>query len=236
MTDDLTYFTEVLKQLDALHNRATKSQDMQLANLATDASEPIGVLVGCLLADSRPRVGKHGGNGNKASIKLRHSTPKVLHLKPMGGAGIATKAHVEAYRRAGVGQEAVMWPVGDGVQRALKWLARVAGQNPNVAAAGCQKLANEGPMTDASDKDEQADLDAKVEKFRERSAARVAEIKGALMTWLEPSDTRADTVCITNALLDLALDRHAALHDANGFDLIESAYRRALKRSRRPLQ
>jgi hypothetical protein len=53
MTDDLTYFTEVLKRLDALQDRATKSQDRQLANLATTASEPIGVLVGCLLADAR---------------------------------------------------------------------------------------------------------------------------------------------------------------------------------------
>jgi hypothetical protein len=91
-------------------------------------------------------------------------------------------------------------------------------------------------VSDASDKDKQADLDARVEKFRERSAARVAEIKGALMTWLEPSDTIADSVCITNALLELALDRHVKVHEANGFDLIESAHRRALKRSRGPLQ
>ena len=91
-------------------------------------------------------------------------------------------------------------------------------------------------MTDASDKDEQAALDAKVEKFRERSAARVVEIKSALMNWLAPSDTIADSVCITNALLELALDRHVEVHEANGFDLIELAYRRALKRSRGPLQ
>jgi hypothetical protein len=91
-------------------------------------------------------------------------------------------------------------------------------------------------MTDANDKDDQADLDAKVAKFRERSAARVAEIKSALMNWLEPSDTVADSVCITDALLELALDRHVEVHDANGFDLIESAYRRALKRSRGRLQ
>ena len=91
-------------------------------------------------------------------------------------------------------------------------------------------------MTDASDKDDKAALDAKVEKYRERAAAKVAEIKGALMTWLEPSDTIADSVCITNALLELALDRHVQVHEANGFDLIELAYRRALKRSRGPLQ
>jgi hypothetical protein len=91
-------------------------------------------------------------------------------------------------------------------------------------------------MSDATHKDEKGALDAKVEKFRARSAVRVAEIKSALMNWLEPSDTIADSVCITNALLDLALDRHVEVHDANGFDLIEAAYRRALKRSRGPLQ
>jgi hypothetical protein len=56
-------------------------------------------------------------------MKPRHSTPKVHHLKPIGGAGRTTEAHVAAYLKAGVGQEAVVWPVGDGVQRALKWLA-----------------------------------------------------------------------------------------------------------------
>ncbi len=79
-------------------------------------------------------------------------------------------------------------------------------------------------------------LDAKVENYRQRSAARVAEIKGALMKWLEPRESEADSVCITRALLELALDRHVAVHDANGFDLIEAAYRRALERSRGPLQ
>ena len=91
-------------------------------------------------------------------------------------------------------------------------------------------------MDDANDEDDKAALNAKVEKYRERMAAKVAEIKGALMNWLEPRDSVADSVCITNALLELALDRHIAVHDANGFDLIESAYRRALKRSRGPLQ
>lgn len=91
-------------------------------------------------------------------------------------------------------------------------------------------------MSDAIDKDEKAALDAKVEKYRERSPARVADIKGSLINWLEPSDTIADSVCITNALLDVALDRHVEVHDANGFDLIEAAYQRALKRRRGPLQ
>ena len=91
-------------------------------------------------------------------------------------------------------------------------------------------------MNDANDKDDKAALDAKVEKYRERMAAKVAEIKGALMNWLEPRDSVADSVCITNALLELALDRHVESHQGDGFDLIESAYRRALKRSRGPLQ
>jgi hypothetical protein len=84
-------------------------------------------------------------------------------------------------------------------------------------------------MSDAADKYDQAALDAKVEKYREQSAVRVPEIKSALTNWLEPSDTIADSVCVTNALLELALDRHVEVHDANGFDLIEAAYRRALK-------
>jgi hypothetical protein len=91
-------------------------------------------------------------------------------------------------------------------------------------------------MSDATDKDEKADLDAKVEKFRQRSATRKAEIKAALMNWLEPRDNIPDSVCITSVLLDLALDRHVAVHEANGFDLIEAAYQRALKRPRVPLQ
>jgi hypothetical protein len=56
-------------------------------------------------------------------------------------------------------------------------------------------------MNDANDKGDQAALDAKLEKYRQRSAARVAEIKGALMKWLEPRETEADAVCITRALL-----------------------------------
>ena len=89
-------------------------------------------------------------------------------------------------------------------------------------------------MSDANDKDDQAALDAKVEKYRQRSAARVAEIQGALKKWLEPRNNPADSVCITGALLELA--RHVEVPDANGFDLIEAAYRRALKRGRGPLQ
>jgi hypothetical protein len=75
-----------------------------------------------------------------------------------------------------------------------------------------------------------------VEKFRERSAARISKIKDALTKWLEPRDNVADSVCVTTALLDIALDRHVAVYDANGFDLIEAAYQRALKRRRGRLQ
>jgi hypothetical protein len=91
-------------------------------------------------------------------------------------------------------------------------------------------------MPDPTSKDDEAALDAKVEKFRQRADARVAEIKSAIMKWLEPRDSVADSVSITRALLDIALDRHVAIHEANAFDLIESAYQRALKRSRGPLQ
>jgi hypothetical protein len=91
-------------------------------------------------------------------------------------------------------------------------------------------------MSDPANKDDEAALAAKVEKFRQRANARVAEIKSAIIKWLEPRDSIADSVSITSALLEIALDRHVAIHEANGFDLIEGAYQRALKRSRGPLQ
>jgi hypothetical protein len=53
MTDaeELTYFTEVLKRLDALRERAPK--DSLLAEAVSEASEAIGGLVGCLLAENQ---------------------------------------------------------------------------------------------------------------------------------------------------------------------------------------
>jgi hypothetical protein len=54
MTDDaeeLTYFTEVLRRLDALRERTPK--DNTLSKLAAEASEPIGGLVGYLIGDGR---------------------------------------------------------------------------------------------------------------------------------------------------------------------------------------
>jgi hypothetical protein len=68
--------------------------------------------------------------------------------------------------------------------------------------------------------------------YRQRVAAKVAEIKGAILKWLEPRDNVGDSVCITNALFEIALDRHGAILEADGFELIEAAYQRALKRSR----
>jgi hypothetical protein len=79
-------------------------------------------------------------------------------------------------------------------------------------------------------------MDPEVEKYRERVAARVAEIKAELTTELKPRDQSSDGVCITQALLELALERHVAVPDANSFDLIELACRRDLKRVRGPLQ
>jgi hypothetical protein len=78
--------------------------------------------------------------------------------------------------------------------------------------------------------------DDSLKKFRERSAARVAEIKAAILKWLEPRDNVADSVSVTIALLDIALDRHVEVHHGDGFDLIEAAYKRALKRWRGTLQ
>jgi hypothetical protein len=66
--------------------------------------------------------------------------------------------------------------------------------------------------------------------------AKVREIKGDLFRWLESRDSDAGNVCITIALLEIALDRHMAVHDGEAFDLIEAAYRRALKRHRGLLQ
>jgi hypothetical protein len=48
MTDDLTYFTEVLKRLETLSDRASPKKDIQLAALAADAADAIGELVGYL--------------------------------------------------------------------------------------------------------------------------------------------------------------------------------------------
>ena len=88
-------------------------------------------------------------------------------------------------------------------------------------------------MSDPPAEDDEA---AKMARFHQRMAAKVAEIQGVLMTWLRPRDSEADSVCITNALLDTALDRHVAVHGADGFELIEAAYHRALKRWRGRLQ
>jgi hypothetical protein len=91
-------------------------------------------------------------------------------------------------------------------------------------------------MSDPTTKDDEAALAANVEKFRQRMAARVAEIKRAIMAWLKSRDNEADNVCITRALLEIALDRHIAVHRADGFDLIEAAYCRALTKWRGTLQ
>jgi hypothetical protein len=91
-------------------------------------------------------------------------------------------------------------------------------------------------MADDSMSVNEAALPAKVKDYRVRMKAQVAAIKSALASWLEPSDNVADSVCITRALLELALDRHVAVHEADGFELIESAYQRALERWRGPLQ
>lgn len=87
-------------------------------------------------------------------------------------------------------------------------------------------------MSDPKTKIDEAALAA----YRQRASAKVALIKEALLKWLQPHDSQADSVCITRALLEIALDRHVAVHEANGFDLIEVAYRRALERHRGPLQ
>ena len=49
--DRLAYFTGVLKQLDALRDYAPK--DSTLSELAAEATEPIGSLVGYLIGDGR---------------------------------------------------------------------------------------------------------------------------------------------------------------------------------------
>jgi hypothetical protein len=49
-------------------------------------------------------------------------------------------------------------------------------------------------MSNPTTKGDAATLDA-AQKYRQRAAARVAEIKGALLKWLEPRDSHS--VCIT---------------------------------------
>jgi hypothetical protein len=57
-----------------------------------------------------------------------------------------------------------------------------------------------------------------------------------ILKWLEPRDNVADNVCVTTALLEIALERHVAVHHADGFDLIEAAYRRTVEKWRNTLQ
>lgn len=85
-------------------------------------------------------------------------------------------------------------------------------------------------------KDDDPAFAAKLQQYRQRAAGRVAEIKGAILAWLKPHDSEADNVSITRALLEIALDRHVAVHHADGFDLIEAAYRRAVEKWRGTLQ
>ena len=44
--EQLSYFIEVLKRLDALSDQARKDKDSVLSKLVAEASEPIGELVG----------------------------------------------------------------------------------------------------------------------------------------------------------------------------------------------
>jgi hypothetical protein len=56
-----------------------------------------------------------------------------------------------------------------------------------------------------------------VAKYRERRAARVAEIKGALTNWLEPRDSEADSVSVLLILWRLEQNRpnpYGVWHDA----------------------
>ena len=77
---------------------------------------------------------------------------------------------------------------------------------------------------------------AKLKQYRQRAGRHEAEIKEAILKWLKPRENEADNVSITRALLGIALDRHVAVHHADGFDLIEAAYRRAVEKWRGTLQ
>jgi hypothetical protein len=87
--DDLKYFTEVLKRLDALHDRATKSQDRHVANLATAASEPIGVLVGCLLemsgSDPGGRMGRRMSNYRRRAYRTAAAADAAIRRVTRSG-------------------------------------------------------------------------------------------------------------------------------------------------------
>ena len=47
--DDLSYFTDVLKRIDALRERAINEQDDGLAKPGADAADALGELVGYLV-------------------------------------------------------------------------------------------------------------------------------------------------------------------------------------------
>jgi hypothetical protein len=83
-------------------------------------------------------------------------------------------------------------------------------------------------MTNTTD----TEFQKKVEAIRRGIDRRIDQLKRQLSCWIGQNDSPDDEVPLTNALLEIALDRHVAVHHADGFDLIEAAYRRAVDKWR----
>jgi hypothetical protein len=79
--------------------------------------------------------------------------------------------------------------------------------------------------------------DASVAKLRRKIIARVDEIKADLAAYIESdTDVPNDDAVVSIALLEVALDRYIDLHGApDARDLVESAFRRAVEKSKKRL-
>jgi hypothetical protein len=65
-------------------------------------------------------------------------------------------------------------------------------------------------MSDPTTKDDEAVLAAKARKIPSARRGKGSRDQKCIMKWLKPRDSAADSVCITRALLETALDRHIA--------------------------
>jgi hypothetical protein len=80
-------------------------------------------------------------------------------------------------------------------------------------------------------------LDASVKKLRRQIEVRVEQIKRELAVYIQQeTHPLKEGVEVSIALLDMALDRYVDLHgEKDARDLIESAFRRAVEKSKNRL-
>jgi len=82
------------------------------------------------------------------------------------------------------------------------------------------------------------ELARKIDAFKRRVAARVAEIKCDLARWITETTSLAEEVAVTTALLELAFERKLALDPdaADVFDLVQRSFKRVVRRRNESLQ